>query len=178
MVDLIGIKALAPSRAGSKAMRQLHRLAGTLADSGLDATDHVYAWNDSILLLSLVDKDASDGVERVIRDVRKVREAASTICPAYGIAVRGQTFPSPLPHVGASRKVTIVRASSWALANCFTIAQSLGQLGMAWYMDSRIVKDAPSLRGNDRGRHKVALFPTRKPRYIHVFDDSLSGRAS
>jgi hypothetical protein len=50
-IDLPGVKRLAPTDgAGSKLMRQLHRLAAKEVPT-LTAVAHAYVWNDSVLLL-------------------------------------------------------------------------------------------------------------------------------
>lgn len=51
------------------------------------------------------------------------------------MAVKGQAFPPPAEHDPA---VTFIAASSWAMANCFQIAEKLKTQEKAWYIDSRI----------------------------------------
>jgi len=165
-LDLPGVKELAPrTAAGSSMMRELHVLAVKEVPH-LTRVNHAYVWNDSVLLLGFVDKTRASFIE-VMREADRFKRAVDVIKTSYAVAVKGQTFPAPEAIEIASDRVTVLQASSWAMANCFEIEKKLGSLGAAWYVDGRI---ATKLRGtNQSKKHKVALLPSGQQRTVHTY---------
>ena len=177
LIDLVGIKRLAASSDGSAAMRSLHRTALEMSRAGLAAIDHLYAWNDSLLLLSFIDRGDRRRVGCALRDAEAVRAAVSSIVPSYAIAVRGRAFPRSHIVAEVATNVTIIDASSWALANCFAIEKALGKLRMTWYVDSRIVRDQPMLKRGATAKRDVPMLPSGRRRGVFLFGESLPGTA-
>lgn len=165
-IDLSGVKRLAPSDgAGSKLMRQLHRLAAKEIPR-LSTVAHAYVWNDSILLLSFVDK-ASRSFVAAMKDVDAFKRQVDCLKTSYGVAVKGRTFPKVPKQEPTSKNVTVLEASSWAMANCFQIEKTLGRVRAAWYVDGRIARKLTGV-GPSRVR-KVELLPSRQPRTVHLY---------
>ena len=162
--DLRGVKRLAPqSGAGSSVMRDLHALAAKEVPL-LARVNHAYVWNDSVLLLGFVDK--TDSIVEVMREADSFKRAVDAIRTSYAVAVKGRTFPAiEVPEI--SSRVTVLQASSWAMANCFEIEKKLRRLRAAWYVDERI---ATKLRGTSRSKKSnVALLPSGQQRTIHTY---------
>lgn len=166
-VDLVGIKKLAASGDGSRMMRELHCTARSAADGGLSSLHHIYAWNDSLLTVSILGGSGGAAYEEVLRDAATLVRSAERVAPAYAIAVKGRVFPQNEMRDDGSHRLTILRSSSWAMANCFRIEAELARLRARWYIDSRITDKLPRLRG---GRvHKVQMLPTERKRRVLVF---------
>ena len=86
-IDLPGVKKLAPSDgAGSKLMRQLHRLAAKEVPR-LATVAQAYVWNDSVLLLSFVDKRASS-VVAAMKDADRFKRQVDNLKKSYAVAVK------------------------------------------------------------------------------------------
>jgi hypothetical protein len=84
---------------------------------------------------------------------------------------QGRTFPLAKLQSHPADRVTVLAASSWAMANCFEIEKKLGKLRAAWYVDGRIAKN---LRGVNRStRHRLELFPSGQERVVHAFNGHL-----
>jgi hypothetical protein len=164
--DLAAVKSLAPQTgAGSSVMRKLHALAANEVPR-LVRVNHAYVWNDSVLLLGFVDK-TRDSFVKMMREADSFKRAVDAIKTSYAVAVKGQTFPVMEIPETASDRVTVLQASSWAMANCFEIEKKLGKLRAAWYVDGRIAR---KLRGtNQSKRRKVALLPSGQRRTIHTY---------
>ena len=116
-------------------MRELHALVqGQLKRSQLRSLEHAYVWNDSVLLLGYVDSTPSSS-ERCLRDAerlkRKVDEWTTSWASecAYAIAVKGQAFPQQPQDRTKAGRVTVLRASSYAMGNCFLIEKKAKSRG-------------------------------------------------
>jgi hypothetical protein len=173
LIDMVGVRKRAKCREASSLMRRLHNLV-VHEGSDLPAVANAYAWNDSVLLLSYVDgRDAA--FEAAIRDADKLKRRIDELEKSYAIAVKGQAFPSArcghMPAGQASR-VTIIEASSWALANCFAIEKVLGRkLRKPWYIDDRIAKRLRTCQTFQT--EKVPLLPSNRPRTVYVYNGCL-----
>src|SRR5712671_2249344 len=91
--------------------------------TGLSSLEHAYVWNDAVLLLAYVNGD-SDTTERIMRDAARLKQRVGTIKQCYAIAVKGQSFPTnegPNRRERVHARVTVLRASSYAMANRFQI---------------------------------------------------------
>ena len=175
MIDLPGVKKGATDPAsGSGLMRKLHRLVFEQLAAGLATVDHAYAWNDSVLLLSFVSGHA-DSFVNAMRGAEVVKKRIDQLRKSYAVAVKGRTFPvvhrGQQPPTGG--RVTVIEASSWAMANCFEIEKKLGGLRASWYVDGRIVRKLGTT--NSSQRHKVRLFPSGEPRVVHTYRGYLWG---
>lgn len=164
LIGLADVKKRAQAGVGSKAMRQLHRLVvQEVKAGGLRSVAHAYVWNDSVLLLSYVDKDGP--FEAVLQDAEMLKRRRDQLDkgPALAVAVQGRTFP-PV-HGGRAAlpvpRVTVVEASSSTMANCFEIPKR-SKLRGQWYVDGRIAERIPTLRVGSKT--KVPLFPSRQAR--------------
>src|SRR5690606_26271045 len=117
--DLKGIKkrALDGSAEASKSMREFHKLVSTAMARDLRPINHAYIWNDSVLLHGYVDKSAS-AYKAVMRAADKLKQEIDTVVPSYAVAVKGKSFP---PLGDSPPRVTVIEASSYAMANCFEV---------------------------------------------------------
>jgi len=177
MIDMVGVKDRATAD-GSALMRQFHALVRREAQS-LMSVAHTYVWNDSVLLLSYV--DGEQFFEQPMRDAERLKRQIDKLAPSYAIAIKGQAFPPVLDgeNVPAPHNVTLIEASSWAMANCFIVEKVLGgKLRKPWYVDGRIKTKIGSVR--TCSTHSVTLLPEQKSRKVYVFDgylwDDLSGK--
>jgi hypothetical protein len=170
MIDLVGVKGRA-GQDGSTLMRQFRALV-TSETPTLTSVAHTYVWNDSVLLLSYVDGEGS--VEHAIRDAETLKRRIDNLAGSYAIAIKGQAFP-PAPgqhNLSKPHNVTLIEASSWAMANCFIVEKALGgKCQKPWCVDSRITAQMQTSRTGSP--HSVALLPERRPRKIYVFDGYL-----
>src|SRR5580704_2372254 len=115
--DLVGTKKLAAAPpSGSVAMRSLHALVSKAVSNGFKAIDHVYLWNDSVLLFAYVDNKSYGRVMRAADDLKRVVDGH---IPCYAIAAKGQAFPALDLSLASSERITVLQASSFAMANCF-----------------------------------------------------------
>jgi hypothetical protein len=138
----------------------------------LGAIGHAYTWNDAVLLLSYLNGDDA-AFELTLRDADRLKKRIDGVAASYAVAVKGQTFPpARLEQDKPSEKVTFIKASSWAMANCFEIEKTLGpELRKPWYVDSWI---ATHIRTSQRCvKRKVNLLPAGKARNVHVYDGYL-----
>ncbi len=173
LLDLVGIRKLvAEGRSdGTRTMIDFHRLVQAESAEALQYHQHVYVWNDSILLLALLDSKHVY-FEAIMKEVDGLKRKIDSHCQCYAISVKGKTFPMPsAPTV--DDKFVFLRASSYALANCFTIEKALGgTFRKPWYVDIRIAKRIrPSTPFCNR--RAVTLLPYSKPRYIYMYDTYL-----
>jgi hypothetical protein len=171
LIDLKGIRNRAEDSVGSTLMRQLHKTVISEVQSGAPSISHAYAWNDSVLLLSFVDTEQAT-YQDALRAVDTLKKKIDKIRHSYAIAVKGRAFP-PVPGLpfGIGGRVTVIEASSWAMANCFEIEKKIGSLRKAWYIDERIAKKIET--GQACEKHKVRLYPSGTPRNVHVYGDCL-----
>ena len=177
-LDVIGIKKLANAgsvEATSK-MRELHALAEMHINHVMLKHAHAYSWNDSVLLLGYPDGGSS--AADLLKEASAFKTALDKkIGKCYAISVKGQSFPETIPQAmyfdGAQiiqpRSINI-KASSYALTNCFEIEEHLGKKHKAsWYLDSRL-KDA--VQKKPRVVEKISLLP-KSEREILMFDGDL-----
>lgn len=179
-VDVIGIKKLANARStdATSKMRRLHELAGTHINHVMPKHAHAYSWNDSVLLLGYLGDHSS--AADLLKEASKLKAAIEgKVGKCYAISVKGQAFPESVPpqasvfdgsQLSQPRSVTI-KASSYALTNCFEIEEQLGKKHKAsWYLDSRL-KEAVCKK--PRAVETIALLPGRECREILMFDGNL-----
>lgn len=169
--DLNGTKAATqvPGLA-SKRIRQFHALLVEQVKSGLGNVTHAYAWNDSALLLFHVGQD-SDSYAVAMRESDTFKRAVDALCACHAIAVKGQAFPSRNGQNEPGGRVTVIEASSWAMANCFEIERDLAGQRAAWCIDGRIVKKMSCSTPSQT--YKVKLLPSNRPRVVHCFKSYL-----
>lgn len=172
LIDLVGVKALAKSGEASKLMREFHRLV-TDEKSAIPAIENAYLFNDSALLLSYVD-GGSASFESAIRDAYKLKRRVDKLTNSYAIAVKGQAFPPVKSGAEAAKVsgVTFIRTSSWAMANCFKIEETIKKIKKPWALDTWIITKIRTDRPCSR---KVALplLPSNQRRNGHLFDGYL-----
>lgn len=155
-------------------MIQMHNIAEAKINSGLPLHSYGYIWNDSVLLLSYrTELEARQGL---LAELSAFKSSLEVECGVsmYAISVMGLAFPkdvsSPPITDGASSlpsRAVILKASSWAMANCFLIEKKLGRHRADWYIDSRITEGAnlPAPFASKR----IELLPKKKRRMIHMF---------
>lgn len=178
-IDLVDLKQHTgdANSKGSSLMRAFHALVAHEMNSGLLSLESAYVWNDSVLLLAYVD-GSSRAYEACLRDAETLKRKIDQCAKSFAIAVKGQAFPQfpePLPCGGKGNtgRVTILRTSSYAMANCFEIEKEVKKLKLrkSWYLDSRIAKhikiSAPSQV------LKLKLMPTNQARTVHLIDGCL-----
>jgi hypothetical protein len=174
LIDLIGVKkrALGGDSYASGLMRSFHKLVQREMARGLGALDHAYVWNDSVLLLAHVD-DRPEAYERAIRAADDLKRKIDVMAPSFAIAVKGRTFPRNTSLDEA--RVTVIEASSYAMANCFEIEAEAkrSKLHMAWYIDVRIARNVSAARAPKW--FAVSLLPGGKRRRVYVHDGYLWG---
>jgi hypothetical protein len=176
-IDVIDIKKRAKQgkSVGSSLMRAFHKLILDEMSRGLPSLDHAYAWNDSALLLGFVD-GSSGAYERCLREAEILKRKVDAIAKSYGIAVKGQAFPE-LPdsnrngRTAQNRRATILRTSSWAMANIFEIERAVKKLRAVWYLDKRVAERLTGVRPN--GHLKLKLLPENKQRNVFYYDHYL-----
>lgn len=185
LIDVASIRKLAeqPNTRASELMRKLHKMVFDEAGSRLPAHAHVYIWNDSVLLLAFLDSASPEAVLREVDGLkRKIDDLAKCfgLGQSYAIAVQGQPFPEielgqgDVRQAGAlqSPRVTIIKASSYAMANCFLIEKYFKNMKKPWYVDSRLAK---SLRTDAVAtkKEKVPLLPGTRARQVYVYSGYL-----
>jgi len=169
LIDLVGIRSQAAAAIASTQMRKLHRTLVDQVQTDKYSFAHAYAYNDAVLLLSYV--DGKTGSYRIaMRDADTLKKEIDRIRNSYAIAVKGQAFP-PVPDQINDHRVKVIEASSWAMANCFEIEKQLGQLRQPWYVDERIASKIQTDRTPQK--HRVSLYPSGRPRSVHVYDGYL-----
>lgn len=147
LVDLTGVKKKAPAggpRASAR-MRELHKLVRKeMPDQG-GVLRHAYVWNDAVLFFAYVDNSA-EKYEQALRAVDGLKRKIDGIDRSYAIAVKGKVFPSG--QEPDNSRVTVIKASSWAMANCFEIEKEAKRqkLRSAWYVDERIANKVNAAR--------------------------------
>ena len=174
--DLIGTRKQTLSGTGSKLMLRMHCSAAERIRNGMPMHKQGYIWNDSILLLS---EKASTIKERldVLFELEAFKLELEAECGAglYAISVKGKTFPPvklpPAENPEDEDRAIILKTSSWAMANCFAIEQTLGKHRADWYLDSRLtrgLKLPPIFRSEP-----IELLPDNEAREIHMFKGRL-----
>lgn len=169
LIDLVGARERADCGLASNQMRALHRTIVREIETGNYSFVHAYAYNDSVLTMSFVDK-TSESFAKAMRDADALKKQVDRIQTSYAIAVKGRAFPSEL---GSSKHapVTVIEASSWAMANCFEIEKELRRLRKSWYLDSRIAKRLQLSQLSQK--HRVKMYPSGSERAVHVFNGYL-----
>lgn len=171
LMDLTGVKkrAFEGNASATSLMRSFHQLVHREMAAGLRELDHAYVWNDSVLLLARVDEPRA--YARVMHAADDLKRRVDTVAPSYAIAVKGRAFPGAIQ--GA--RVTVIKASSFAMANCFEIESEAKrkELRKAWYVDVRIARRVPEARGTQWC--SVKLLPSGKHRRIYTHDRYLWG---
>ena len=172
LFDLVDAKRGASTGEASKRMRQFHRLVvRELEDRSLPSIVHTYTWNDSALVVSKVDKSPST-FGQALRDLHRFKKAIDNLdtpCPSYAIAVKGQIFRSY--QLRGNRRVTILQASSWAMANCFSIEKLLKRHRASWYVDTLIVEKVRGL-GTEYLKRKVRMLPKNRERTVFLYKNN------
>jgi hypothetical protein len=191
LIDVVGVKKLAkqPNTRASDLMRAIHGLVLDEMAKGLPAHSTAYVWNDSVLLLAYL--NASSGAAEVIlreADALKRRLDALAIAShariSYAISVQGQVFPDPrdleasgVPTEKEVRTI-VIRASSYAMANCFLIEEHLGKSSRKpWYLDSRLAVGLKTAR-RPVLKQKLKLLPGGKERNVYAYAGYLWGSSS
>lgn len=174
LMDLIGVKkrALEGDSVASALMRSFHELVRREMAGCLRALDHAYVWNDSVLLLAYVD-DRPQAYAKAIQAADDLKRKVDGTAPSYAIGVKGRAFPSK----GASddARVTVIKASSYAMANCFKIeaAAKSKKLHKSWYVDVRIARKVHQAKASEW--ISVPLLPSGKRRRVYVHGGYLWG---
>ena len=184
LIDIPDIKDLAREgdSQASRLMRKFHKLVQNQVNRKLKNIEHAYVFNDSALLLSYGD-DTTASFRPCLRDADQLKRNIDSLtakwgcAPAYGIAVKGQAFPShELPSQEQSsenlERVTVLRTSSYAMANCFLIEAKAkrNNCKKPWYIDERLVEYICS---KPCCALPVNMLPEDKERKIYLFDKYL-----
>jgi len=169
VIDLIGIRSQAVAARASTQMRELHRTLLDQVQTDRYSFARTYAYNDAVLLLSYVDGKAKS-VRTAMRDADTLKKEIDKIQNSYAIAVKGQAFP-PVSNRIIDHRVTVIEASSWAMANCFEIERQLGHLKQPWYVDERIASKIQTDSGSQK--HEISMYPSGRLRCVHVYDGYL-----
>jgi hypothetical protein len=184
LIDIPGIKELAdqPRTRASGVMRQVHSLVLREMDV-LPSHAHIYIWNDAVLLLAFLDNNLSVGAVLHEADCLKrkidILVGRCGLDHAYAIAVRGRAFPDLAidPDAGGHDRAVVIKASSYALANCFIIEARLGKkLKKPWYVDSRLAKHLTTKSKPEK--RTATLLPRKGTRDIYVYSGYLWDEAS
>jgi hypothetical protein len=172
LMDLIGIKkrALEGDAKASAVMRSFHELVEEEMITELSALDHAYVWNDSVLLLAYVNEE-SQRYQDAMRAADALKRKVDSISRSYAIAVKGRAFRTKTTD--RNQRVTVIRASSYAMANCFEIeAQARAKkLRNAWYVDVRIAREVPETKATTW--ISVIMLPGGKRRRVYVHNGYL-----
>jgi len=171
-MDLIGVKkrALDGDSAASELMRSFHELVRREMRHGLTALDHAYVWNDSVLFLAYIE-DRPEKYAKALHAADGLKRKIDATASSYAIAVKGRAFPQNTNHDGT--RVTVIRASSYAMANCFEIEAEAKRkrLREAWYIDVRIARKVRKARAPQW--ITVPLLPSGKRRRVYIHGDYL-----
>lgn len=182
-MDLVGIKSIAED-GNSKAtyiMRKMHDLVEAEMHHEMNNHDNCYVWNDSVLLLSIIDGHGKNrDVKEVMREADNLKRKIDSVCKCYAISVKGRIFPDvQMPdraaingEVADQSRFIRLKTSSYAMGNCFLIEGRLGKkLLKPWYIDGRIAKELDTEQ--TKTKHRVKMLPENKKREIFVYDDYL-----
>jgi hypothetical protein len=179
-IDIIDVKKHAKNGNGSSIMRNLHSKTTEGFRQHLSNHDHAYVWNDSVLIVAYL-KDQRGEKMKLLREVNDFKRYLDTalVMPSFAVVVEGMTFPSTGSSPGSgvddanSSKVTVLKASSWAMANCFEIERELGGLMKDWYIDSRVTKGFTKRLRRPSRIEQVRLLPANRKRAVLMYDDYL-----
>jgi len=108
-----------------------------------------------------------------MHDADNLKKRIDKVRKSYAIAVKGQAFPSTPSHAinGTSPRVTVIEASSWAMANCFKIEKLARRWRKSWYIDERIAKKIQTNQVCQK--HKVKMYPDGQQRSVHAYKNYL-----
>ena len=177
-VDLIGTIKKVEDSAATSLMREMHSdVREALGDThALPAITLAYVWNDSLLLLMRAPEPAIYG--KALQDVAALRSRLHV--PSYAILVKGQIFPPLTPAPLTDDRLTILRSSSFAMANCLHIeplakakARELrgqNKTTPCWYIDERIVKEVARLKALAIDHFKAPMLPKGGKRIVWCFE--------
>jgi len=171
-IDMAGVKDRIKPGAASRLMRRLHGVVFKELRIGFPTIEYAYVWNDSVLLLSYV-QQTDQSFEAALRDTELLKRKIDTVGRSFAIAVKGRAFARSRSErtLGHAPRVTILRTSSWAMANCFEVQEKLKHHRATWYVDGRISKRIRTTRKCKRFR--VSMLPSRKRRYVCTFNGYL-----
>jgi hypothetical protein len=180
-IDLIGIKELAKGGQGSALMMEMHQRVKSQIQAGhLASHPYAYLWNDSVLLLAYLNDQESRSVQknRILKEADNLRKKIDVDLElkSFGISVQGMAFPDN--QISASvftgeqaadrPDVVILKASSWAFANCFEIDKNLRKHRATWYIDSRISEMLQTDEPIDKTA-SVKMLPDGKKRPVDMY---------
>ncbi len=174
LIDFIGVKKMAEGRKkrASRIMRKMHAEAVAQMHGGLPLHAHAYIWNDSILLLAFLDQVHRP--EPIMREVDGLKRKLAHLGKSYAISIKGQVFPDLAASISneCSGRATVIKASSFAMANCFRVEECIAKKRMKpWYVDSRL---ALKIRTSQACTTvPVKLLPGPKTREVYVYDGYL-----
>jgi len=179
LIDVIGIKQLAlnGTSQATDLMRKLQSITESRMNYGMKAHAHAYMWNDSVLLLGYLDQATARSLLEEADSLKRAIEQGVNKC--YAISVKGQTFPEPGFPSGAvfngqiaeQPRSIVIKASSFAFANCFQIEALLGPRHKTdWYVDGRL-KDA--IEKEPKVVDSIDLLPGGESREVLMFNGSL-----
>jgi hypothetical protein len=189
-MDLIDTTKYAKSGEASRIMQNMHESVISYVETSGNWVnhEHTYVWNDSVLLLAYLDKPGrhltrKEMKETILReaDAFKRHIDADLGRKTFAIAVQGQTFPHyPYVPSGARRgkqisdqpDVVVLKASSWAFANCFEIDRLLSKHKKSWYVDERITKSIATGR-KPTIEEAIQMWPKQELRAVYMYDDYL-----
>lgn len=186
-LDLIGMRDLIANDR-HQASAAMERLDGVCYGRCLDQLkhhDHLYAWNDSVLLLSYLEPlPQPRALGDVLREVSDIKEAIDAACgmPSYAIVMKGMTFqPNALElradaHYGSAHLPAYhyIRASSMALANTEVVQKEFPDRKYGWYVEKRVVTELPEpMRNKLTLKGKIVAFPELEEREIYTADGYL-----
>src|SRR6266568_583115 len=189
-MDLIDTSKYAASGEASRIMQSMHQSVISYIKTSGDWLnhEHTYVWNDSILLLGYLDKSGCQLTRAQIKEA--ILREADTLkrhidnhlgWKSFAVAVQGQTFPQE-PHLpsGARRgkqfsdqpDVVVLKASSWAFANCFEIDKQLKKNKKSWYVDERIKKSITTKNKATMDK-TISMWPKQEMRKVYMYDGYL-----
>jgi len=166
-MDLIGTtkRALAGGSAASAMMLNFHKVVLDAMESNFLPLDHAYVWNDAVLLVASVDRQLATFLN-VMHAADDLKRRIDATARCYAIAVKGRTFPTFTG--GRSTRVTILRTSSYAMANCFRVEERAKskRLRKDWYVDARIARRVPQAKSTSW--MAVRMLPGGRRRRIYT----------
>lgn len=186
LLDLVNMKKLLADDGkrplAIQAMEALDRICNRRSQD-LRNIDHIYCWNDSVLLLSYLDQFPRD-MSALVQEISEIKCAIDGECKmkSFVAMVKGMTFvpndlqirapmqrgsePNPVYHY--------MLASSMAFANCYTIIKLFRNDHHDWYIDERVQQVLNSvLQGRLTERNKFSALPEMTTRRVFTADGYL-----
>jgi len=173
--DLIEIREKINSETSEASilMQNFHLFVRKNIFDSMPTHDHAYVWNDSALFLAFPKNDSD--YEIIMRELNTLKPKLDRICTSYGICIKGQAIPDSVCRYDIETKwqsrFVFLKASSYALANCFKVEEKLKELEMDWYIDSRIADKIPNFPDCDQ--HPVSMLPSGDERNVYVLKGSI-----